>query len=668
MQYLNAAILCISILIVVAAGCSAGDDGGLFERVDQKRSGIAFENSIVSTEQLNTYVFRNLYNGGGVAIGDVNNDGLSDILFTGNQVTNKLYVNRGDFRFEDVTIEAGLESGGSWTTGVSMIDVNGDGWLDIYICKSGPPGGARRRNELFVNNRDGTFKEMASDYGIDVMGLSIHASFFDYDRDGDLDLYLLSNPIRSLEHLEPVAGLRETPDPSGGNRFYRNEMITDVRDGAPGSSSLRNVGFIDITDRSGIYSSKIGFGLGVSVSDVNRDGWPDIYVSNDFFERDYLYLNNADGTFSEVLPQLMNDISLSSMGGDIADLNNDGYPEIFVSDMLPEAEARVKSKVSFTTWDEYSAQVASGYHHQFTRNSLQLNRGRMPGSAGVDTTAAGAPPVYFSEVGRMAGVEATDWSWGGLLADFDLDGYRDLFIPNGVYKDLLDQDFIRDMSDPDMLRSIVRSEKEPLLRIVDRIPSHPIANFMYAGEPGLRFSDVTAEWSLDEPSFSNGAAYGDLDNDGDLDLVINNVNMGAFVYENRSSELFPQRGWLQVDLAGSAPNTHAVGAQLSAWAGNRLWYNEQQPVRGFQSTVDHTLHFGFGNEVASGYLDSLVVRWPDGETSSLENVELNQRLRVRHPSASADSRVPMARTSMLTTELERRARPSTGGIFSAISH
>ncbi len=605
----------------------------MFESIPSSESGITFENSLSPTEELNTYLFRNFYNGGGVAIGDINNDGLPDIVFTGNQVSNKLFLNKGGFRFVDITHEAGLASGGTWTTGVSMADINGDGWLDIYICKSGPPGGERRHNELFINNADNTFTERAKEYGVDVTGLSIHASFFDYDKDGDLDLYLLSNPIRSLDDLEPKEGLREIPDPGGGNRFFRNELASErvnesVTSGVR-SQNHNHVPFTDITDQVGIFSSKIGFGLGISVSDVNRDGWADIYISNDFFERDYLYLNNADGTFIEVLPQVMGEISLSSMGGDIADLNQDGFPEIFVSDMLPEAEERTKSKIAFATWDEHNAAAEQGYHHQFTRNTLQLNRGPapMPG----DERETGPHLVHFSEIGRLAGVEASDWSWGGLIADFDLDGYRDLFIPNGIYKDLLDQDFIAEMSDPETLRSIMRSQSEPILKIVDRIPSNPVANYMYAGSPTLQFGDVAAEWGLSEPSFSSGSAYGDLDNDGDLDLVINNVNMGAFVYRNRASELFPERAWLQIDLQGRPPNTFAIGAQVSAWSAGRQWYVEQQPVRGFQSTVDHRLHMSFGAQVPSRRLDSLVVRWPDGDTFTLENVEVNQRLRARSP-------------------------------------
>lgn len=621
--------------VVLACGCGRTSDPqpSLFEKMAPGRTSIDFANSLSSTEELNTYVFRNFYNGGGVAIGDVNKDGLADVFFTGNQVSNRLYLNRGGFSFQDITIEAGLESSGIWSTGATMADVNGDGWLDIHVCKSGPPGGAKRHNELYINNGDNTFTEKAREYGIAVSGLSIHASFLDYDGDGDLDLYLLSNPIRSLDELRPQMGLRDIVDRDGGNKLFRNDLVVHDASGGSHVDSSGLPRFVDVTAEAGIYSSKIGFGLGVSVADVNRDGWPDIYVSNDFFERDYLYVNQRDGTFEDVLPQAMGEISLSSMGGDIADLNNDGYPEVFVSDMLPASHERLMSKTAFETWDDRTRAAAEGYHEQFTRNTLHLNRGPVQ----VPDGRPSPPPVYFSEIGRLAGVEASDWSWGGLLADFDHDGRRDLFVPNGIYKDLLDRDYISYISDPERLRSIMASAAEPLLEIVDGIPSTPVPNRMFSATSELRFADVSAAWGLGEPTFSSGAAYGDLDNDGDLDLVINNVNMGAFVYRNGTVDRHGDRAWLQVVLEGSWPNVFAVGAQLTAWSNRRQWYVEQQPVRGFQSTVDHTLHVSFGSELPAGRLDSLVIRWPDGVVDTLRELEVNQRLRIRHPDVSRAS-------------------------------
>ncbi len=591
-------ILAAKLPLILSLGLLLGActrNAPLFELMGPEQTGITFANMLTPAETLNTYVFRNFYNGGGVAIGDLNHDGLADVFLTGNQVSNRLYVNLGNFRFEDVTEEAGLHSTGAWTTGVSMVDINGDGWLDLYLSKSGPPGGGRRHNELFVNQHDGTFVEMAHEYGIAFQALGIHASFFDYDGDRDLDTYVLSNPVRSLDDLQPTPNLRQLPDPDGGNRLLRND------DGQ----------FTDVTTASGIYSSKIGFGLGVSAADLNRDGWTDLYVSNDFFERDYLYLNQ-NGTFIDAGTSAIQTMSLSSMGGDIADYNGDGWPDIFISDMLPDLPWRYQSRIAFSSWPAYLKSVADGYHHQATRNTLQLNRGPSPDGQ-----------IRFSEVSRITGLESTDWSWGGLIADFDLDGHRDIFVPNGIFKDLLDQDFISRASNADSLRNLFLAHEQPILKLLEQVPSHALSNHMFAGSSDLHFEDVSQQWGLATPGFSNGAAYGDLDNDGDLDLVINNVNMPAFIYRNHATEHFPERGRLQIELHGEAPNTFGVGAQVSVWATGRQWYTEQYLQRGFQSSVDPVLHFGF-----TGGLDSVIVQWPHGERQLLTDIESKRRLIV----------------------------------------
>ncbi len=391
---------------------------------------------------------------------------------------------RGNFRFEDITEEAGVACQGVWSTGVSIADVNGDGWPDIYVCKSGLPDTPHRNNELFINNGDLTFTEQAGAYGLNDMGLSTHATFFDYDRDGDLDCYLLNNSFQSVTEFDLVEGGRLVRDTLGANKLYRNDG---------------NV-FVDVSDEAGIYGSKIGFGLGVSVADLNRDGWMDLYVSNDFFERDYLYINMQDGTFSEVLDQQLGETSLGAMGADIADINNDAWPDIFVTEMTAEGDARLKTKVLFEDWASYRNKVDKGYHRQFARNVLQLNNRN--GS--------------FSEIGRYSGVDATDWSWGALIMDLDNDGWRDLFVANGIYKDLLDRDYLDVYSNPALMRSIIESEEQAILSIIDRIPSQRVPNYAFHNNGDLSFTNYAEKWGLGTPSHSNGAAYGDLDNDGDL--------------------------------------------------------------------------------------------------------------------------------------------------------
>ncbi len=584
----------LPILIFGTLNCTR-DSETLFQEVSEN-SNILFSNDLSFTKDLNPYTYRNFYNGGGVALGDINNDGLIDIFFIGNLVDNKLFLNKGNFEFQDITQQAGVASENVWSTGVSFADVNADGYLDIYVSKSGTPTGQNRNNELFINNGDLTFSEKAAEYGIDDLGLSNHSVFFDYDKDGDLDLYLLNNSFSPVGGFDMKDGMREIRDPEGGNKLYRNEGNR----------------FSDVSEEAGIYGSKIGFGLGVSIGDLNNDTWPDIYVSNDFFERDYLYINNQDGTFSEVIETNSGSISMNSMGADIADLNHDGLPEVFVTDMLPEPEDRFKTKTAFDTWDRYQQKVRTGYHHQYTRNAFLFNSGN----------------AEFTELGRFLDVEATDWSWAALIADFDLNGNNDLFVANGIYQDLTDMDYVTYYSDPDKFTEVIR-ENRPIDELFQDIPSVPIPNYIFAGQGNLEFVNKAEEWGLAEPGFSNGSAYGDLDNDGDLDLVVNNVNMPAFVYRNTAAD----RGlgsWLMVALEGEGANTQAIGAQLSVWAGGRLYWREQVLQRGFQSTVDARLHVGLGQATA---VDSLEVLWPDGRRTRLEGVAVNQLLTVSQAEA-----------------------------------
>ena len=589
----------------------------LFTLLPAEATGIGFSNDLSYSDDFNPYIFKNFFNGGGVAIGDLNKDGLADVFFCGNMVDNKLYLNKGDFQFEDITVKAKVASKNVWSSGVSFADVNGDGWLDIYVCKSGKPGGELRHNELFISQGTDdqgniSFLEQAEMYGVADEGLSAHAAFFDYDKDGDLDMYLLNNSLRPVGGFDIRPGLREIPDPFGGNKLYRNELISTTQSTAKNNQAS----FTDVTAAANMYSSNIGYGLGVTIGDVNKDGWQDIHISNDFFERDYLYINNQDGTFKEDLENQIREISAGSMGADMADMNNDGYPEIFVTDMLPETEARYKSKMTFENWDKYQLNVQNGYYHQFTRNVLQLNNGNNT----------------FSEIGRLAGVHATDWSWSALLTDLNNDGFKDIYVTNGIYQDLMDQDYINfDATDPKIIGAIRKREEGAILKLIEAMPSEKIPNYVFENDKNLQFSKKTKEWGLATPSFSNGAAYGDLDNDGDLDLVVNNCNMPAFVYRNEVDHL-SENNYLGFALTGKGANTYALGTQVTLYAKDQLFYQELVTSKGFQSSVDHKLIFGLG-EIQQ--VDKVVVQWPDETTTTLTNVPSNQTLKLNQADAKS---------------------------------
>ncbi|PHN03868.1 hypothetical protein CRP01_25180 [Flavilitoribacter nigricans DSM 23189 = NBRC 102662] len=604
-QMLAFMIVGISMLI---GSCGQSEDTPVsqFTRLSPEESGFTFENRLTFRNDFNVYTYRNFYNGGGVGIGDVNNDGFVDVYMTANMEPNHLYLNKGDLTFEDVTEQAGVAGSRSWSTGVSMVDINGDGWLDIYVCNSGDVGGDNKQNELFINQKDGSFREEAEKYGLADRGYSTHAAFFDFDKDGDLDVYLLNNSFQPIGTFNLRKNERPNRHKEGGDKLYRND----------------NGQFTDISEAAGIYGSVIGFGLGVTVGDINLDGWPDLYISNDFFERDYIYMNNGDGTFREDLENQMKSISAASMGADMADINNDGYPDIFVTEMLPEPNNRLKTKTTFEDWNKYQYNLENGYYHQFTRNMLQLNNG--------DSS--------FSEIGRLAGVEATDWSWGALICDFDNDGLRDLFIANGIYGDLTDQDYINYISNEEVLKSIITEGGVDYKSLTEIIPSNKIPNYMYKNKGGLEFDNVTTDWGLDTPSHSNGSAYADLDNDGDMDLVINNVNEQSWIYINQNDQKQQDNHYLKLVLTGSGQNQQAVGTRIELFAGGEKLYYEHVPVRGFQSSVDPRPNFGLGDATI---VDSILIHWPfatgddaQERITKLTNVAADQILTVSSESAT----------------------------------
>jgi hypothetical protein len=569
-------------LSLFLSACKTKSNTTLFEKLNN--TGIQFTNSVVDDKDNNIFKYRNFYNGAGVGIGDINNDGLSDVFFTANQGANKLFLNKGDFKFDDISVKAGFGEKKQWSTGVTMVDINHDGWLDIYVCNAGNMMEPElRKNQLFINNHDLTFTESAAAYGLDNDGYTTHASFFDFDMDGDLDCFIVNNspiPVNTLNYSNARNVRAEDSKVAdflkgGGDHLYRND----------------NGHFTEVSKNAGIHGSLISFGLGVTVGDVNGDGWLDVYVSNDFFERDYLYINQKNGTFNDELENYMEHNSIASMGTDMADINNDGYPDIFTTEMLPDDEYRLKTTTSFDNIDIYRLKVASGFYHQFMHNALQLNNKN----------------GKYKEIAHFSGVEASDWSWGEMIFDADNDGYNDIYVSNGIYRDLTNQDFIDFFANNMIQKMVLTGKKEEVSSIIQKMSSQPIPNKMYRNKGDLTFQESAKDWGLDIPSFSNGAAYGDLDNDGDLDMVVNNNNMPSFVFKNKSRELNTNH-YLAIQLKGMDNNTNAVGAKINVYAQQQILSKEIIPARGFQSSVDYKQIFGLG---AMTKVDSIKIIWPN---------------------------------------------------------
>lgn len=569
----------------------------LFTLLPPQKTGIDFTNSIRESSDRNVLVYEYFYNGGGVAVGDLNNDSLPDIVFTGNMEEPKIYFNKGNFTFEDVTRKSKVRADG-WKTGVTMADVNADGWLDIYICRSGNGDEASRRNLLFINQKNGTFRESAARYGIDDKGYTTQAAFFDYDNDGDLDLFLLNHSIKRYRGFD-VAYMKAARDSLAGDKLFRND----------GSH------FTDVSVKAGIIGNPICFGLGIAVADFNEDGWPDMYVSNDYDEDDYLYINQKNGTFKESLTSYLGHTSKFSMGCDVADINNDAMTDLFTLDMLPEDNRRQKLLKGPDGYDYFQMLLRNGYYYQYMRNMLHL-------------ATTNNNQVHFSEIGQMAGISNTDWSWSALFGDYDLDGWQDLFITNGYMRDYTNLDFIK-YAAPEAIRKAREAGSEPdLFELVKKMPSSEVKNYIFRNTGKLDFQNMNLQWGMDAASLSNGAAYGDFDNDGDWDLVVNNINQPAFVWQNHAEDL--KNNFVKIKFKGSSSNPFGIGTKVIVSGDDGFeQLQELELVHGYQSSMEPCLIFGVGKR----QFVTVTVIWPNGGTQTLTRQATSQVITVDQKNA-----------------------------------
>ena len=576
-------------LAMVLVSCSKKEDA-LFKKLDADKSGITFSNDLDEKKNISILDYLYYYNGGGVALGDINNDGLVDIYFSSNQGKNKLYINKGSNKYEDISLKSGVEGESDWDTGTIMADVNADGYLDIYVCAVVGINGFEGHNELFINNKDNTFTESAAEYGLDLDNYSSSAAFFDYDNDGDIDMYLLNHAVHS-EASYGNANIRNNRSYECGDKLFQNN----------------NNKFTDVSEKAGIFGGINGYGLGIAVSDFNLDGFQDIYITNDFHEDDYYYLNNGNGTFTECLKNYFGHTSRFSMGVDVADVNHDGFPDLMSLDMLPENETVLKSSLGDDNPQTLKMRTEKlGYHHQYTRNMLQINQ-------------AGK---HFTETALQSGVAATDWSWSVLFADFNQDMEQDIFVSNGIPKRPNDLDYVKYFSN-DNIKTKIATTKLLDKEALTKMPKGNVSNYVFEGSANLQFKNKSGIWTENDSITSNGSASGDLDNDGDLEVVTNNLNNVASIYVNQTNE---KANFLKIKLDFEGKNTFGIGTKVLAYSKKKLQYKELQTTRGFQSSSEPIIHFGFKNLVT---LDSLVVIWPDNSYQTIKNVKTNQILKIK---------------------------------------